>query len=61
MLVGCEFHWFKVWKGQVNRGCRFCCWFPAFKFSVTKAKLSLQICISWLWKFRLKSSPICDS
>ncbi|MDL2009653.1 hypothetical protein [Vibrio parahaemolyticus] len=58
---GGEFHWLKVWQGQVNRGSGFCCHFLALGFSGLKATLSLTGRISWLWVNGLKRSEFCGS
>ncbi len=54
MQVAVEFHWLKVWQGQVNRGSGFCCHFVALGFSGLKVTLSLKGRISWLWVDGLK-------
>ncbi|TOA11363.1 hypothetical protein CGI33_21035 [Vibrio parahaemolyticus] len=54
--VGCEFHWLKVWKGQVKRGFRSRVKLVSFRFASSKATLSLKVCISRLSKLRLKYS-----
>ncbi|KOR93695.1 hypothetical protein LO82_22305 [Vibrio vulnificus] len=46
VLVGGEFHWHQVWKGQANRSFRFCGQFTALSFSGSKAALSLKGCVS---------------
>ncbi|EED26842.1 hypothetical protein VPMS16_2162 [Vibrio sp. 16] len=46
MSVGGEFHWLKVWKGQVSRSFRYCCQFAALSFSGSKTTFSLKGCIS---------------
>ncbi|CAH6783340.1 conserved hypothetical protein [Vibrio chagasii] len=46
MLVGGEFHWFKVWKGQANRSFRLCGQFNTLSFLGSKAALSLKGCVS---------------
>ncbi|HAS8492963.1 TPA: hypothetical protein I7732_21225 [Vibrio vulnificus] len=54
VLVGGEFHGLKVWKGQVNRGFRFRCWFVSWSFWGLKAALLLKVRISWLLEVWLK-------
>ncbi|KYX32100.1 hypothetical protein CGI33_21220 [Vibrio parahaemolyticus] len=61
MQVGGEFHWLKVWQGQVNRGFRSCFTFAALCFVFSKAAWSLKVCISWLSKFRLKHNGFYGS
>ncbi|RZQ20599.1 hypothetical protein D8T36_21160 [Vibrio vulnificus] len=61
MLVGGEFHWLKVWKGQVNRSFRFRCWFATLVFSGLKAALLLKVSISWWREVWLKYRNFSNS
>ncbi|TOL08552.1 hypothetical protein CGI05_23345 [Vibrio parahaemolyticus] len=54
VLAGDEFHWLKVWKGQVNRSFRFCGQFAALSFSESKATFSLKGCVS----LNVESEPV---